>query len=59
MKKEALPIGIVSKARIDSDVSKCSDTKAEQHNILFKSITSQETTIEKHGKHQKSARLDF
>jgi hypothetical protein len=40
MKKEALPIGAVSKVRIDSDVSKCLATKAEQHNTLSVSITS-------------------
>jgi hypothetical protein len=49
------------KERIDSDVGKCLATKAEQHNILSKSITSQKTSlaIEKFGKRQKSARLDF
>jgi len=49
------------KQRIDSDVSKGSVTKAEQHNIISESITSQKTSlaIEKHGKCQKPARLDF
>jgi hypothetical protein len=49
------------KERFDSDVSKGSATKAEQHNILSKSITSLKTSliIEKHEKQQKSARLDF
>ena len=51
----------MSKVRIDSDVSKGSATKAEQHNILSESITSQKTSLatEKHGKRQKIARLDF
>jgi len=55
MKKEALPISTVSKVRIVSDVSKGSATKAEQHNILSESITSQKTSLatEKHGKRQK------
>jgi len=44
MKKEALPISTVSKVRIDSNVSKCSATKAEQYNILSESIKSQETS---------------
>jgi len=46
---------------INSDVSEGSATKAEQYNILFESITSQKTSlaIEKHGKRQKLARLDF
>ena len=49
------------KEKIDLDVSKGSATKAEQHNILSESITSQKTSlaIEKHGKCQKLARLDF
>jgi hypothetical protein len=49
------------KERFDSDVSKGSATKAEQHNILSESITSQKTSLvtEKHGKRQKSVRLDF
>jgi hypothetical protein len=36
-------------------------TKAEQHNILSKSITSSKTSLvtEKHWKWQKSVRLDF
>ena len=57
--KRGLLVGM--KERIDSDVSKGSATKAEQHNILSKSITSQETSlaIEKHGKRKKIARLDF
>ena len=61
MKKDALPIGAVSKVRIDSVATKCLATKAEQHNILSESITSQKTSlaIEKHGKRQKIARLDF
>jgi hypothetical protein len=33
------------KERIDLDVSKGSTTKAEQHNILFESITYQETSL--------------
>ena len=47
--------------RIDSDVSKGSATKAEQHNILSKSITSQKTSLatEKHEKRKKIARHDF
>jgi hypothetical protein len=50
-----------TKERIVSDVSKGSATKAEQHNILSESMTSQKTSLatEKHGKRQKSARLDF
>jgi hypothetical protein len=49
------------KERIDSDINKGLATKAEQHNILSESITSQKTSpaTEKHGKYQKSARLDF
>jgi hypothetical protein len=49
------------KERFDSDVSKGLATKAEQHNILSESITSLKTSLvtEKHGKRQKSARLDF
>jgi hypothetical protein len=49
------------KERFDSDVSKGLATKAEQHNILSESITSSKTSLvtEKHGKRQKSARLDF
>jgi hypothetical protein len=49
------------KERFDSDISKGSATKAEQHNILSESITSQKTSLvtEKHGKRQKSARLGF
>jgi hypothetical protein len=49
------------KERFNSDVSKGSATKAEQHNILFESIISQKTSFvtEKHGKRQKSVRLDF
>jgi hypothetical protein len=57
--KRGLLVGI--KERIDSDVSKGSATKAEQQNILSESITSQKISLatEKHGKRQKSARLDF
>jgi hypothetical protein len=40
MKNEVLPIGTASKGRVDSDVSECSATKAEQYNILSESITS-------------------
>jgi hypothetical protein len=49
------------KERFDSDVGKGSSTKAEQHNILFKSIISQKISLvtEKHEKQQKSTRLDF
>jgi hypothetical protein len=49
------------KERIDSDVSKGLATKAEQHNILSESITSQKTSLatEKHGQCSKLARLDF
>jgi hypothetical protein len=49
------------KEKFDSDVSKCSSTKAEQHNILSESITSQKISLitEKYGKRQKSARLNF
>jgi hypothetical protein len=49
------------KERFDSDVSKGLATKAEQHNILSESITSQKIilVIEKHEKRQKSTRLDF
>jgi hypothetical protein len=48
--KRGLLVGM--KERIDSDVSKGSATKAEQHNILFESITSQKTSLatEKHEK---------
>jgi len=61
MKKDALPIGAVSKVRINSIATKCSATKARQHNILSESITSQKTSlaIEKHGKHKKPAKIDF
>jgi hypothetical protein len=45
MKKDALPIGAVSKVRIDSVVTECSATKAKQHNILSESITSQKTSL--------------
>jgi len=41
--KRGLLVGM--KERIDSDVSKGSATKAEQHNILSKSITSQKTSL--------------
>jgi hypothetical protein len=43
------------KERFDSDISKGSATKGEQHNILSESITSQKTSLvtEKHGKRQK------
>jgi hypothetical protein len=60
-KKEASPISMLSKVKIDSDVSKYLATKAEQHNIPFESITSQETSVatEKHGKGKKPCRLDF
>ena len=53
--------GAVSKVRIDSVATKCLATKAEQHNILSESITSQKTSlaIEKHGKHKKPAKIDF
>jgi hypothetical protein len=49
------------KEKIDSNVSKGSATRAELNNILSESITSQKTSpaTEKHGKRQKSARLDF
>jgi hypothetical protein len=49
------------KERIDSDVSEGSATKAEQHNILSKSITPQRISlsIEKHKKRKKIARLNF
>jgi hypothetical protein len=49
------------KEKINSDVSKSSATKAEQHNIPFKSITSRETSLatKKHEKCKKIARLDF
>jgi len=49
------------KERINLVVSKGSATEAEQYNILSESITSRKTSlaIEKHGKHQKIARLDF
>jgi hypothetical protein len=48
--KRGLLVGM--KERIDLDISKGSATKAEQHNILSKSITSQKTslTTEKHEK---------
>ena len=51
----------MSKVKIDSAVSKGSATKAEQHNILYESITYQETSLatEKHEKHKKIARVDF
>jgi hypothetical protein len=57
--KIGLLVGI--KERFDSDVSKGSATKAEQHNILSESITSPKTSLvtKKHGKQQKSVRLDF
>jgi hypothetical protein len=57
--KRGLLVGM--KERFDSDVSKGSATKAEQHNIFSESITSQKTSlvIEKHKKQQKSARLTF
>jgi hypothetical protein len=57
--KRELLVGI--KERIDSNISKGSATKAEQHNICSESITSQKTSlaIEKHEKHQKLARLNF
>jgi hypothetical protein len=49
------------KERFDLDVNKGLATKVEQHNILSESITSQKTSlaIERHGKRQKSARLNF
>jgi hypothetical protein len=49
------------KQRIDLDPSKCSATKAEQHNIYSESITSRETSLatEKHEKHKKIVRFDF
>jgi hypothetical protein len=49
------------KERIDSDISKGLATKAKQHNILTKSITSQKTSLatEKYVKRKKPARLDF
>jgi hypothetical protein len=49
------------KERFDLDVSKGSATKVEQQNILSESITSHKTSLvtEKHGKRQKSTRLDF
>jgi hypothetical protein len=52
---------VAMKERFDSDVSKGSATKTEQHNILSESITSLKTSLvtEKHGKRQKSAILDF
>ena len=52
---------MLRKVKIDSVVSKGSATKAEQHNILFESITSQKINLatKKHGKNQKLARLDF
>ena len=57
--KRGLLVGM--KEIIDLDVSKGSATKAEQYNILSKSITCQKTSLatEKHGKCQKPARLDF
>jgi hypothetical protein len=57
--KRGLLVGM--KERFDSDVSKGLATKAEQHNILSESITSQKIilVIEKHEKRQKSTRLDF
>ena len=49
------------KETIDSDVSKCPAFKPEQHNIPSESITSQKgsVAVEKHGKCQRLARLDF
>jgi hypothetical protein len=57
--KRGLLVGV--KERNDSDVRKGSAIKAEQHNILSESITYQKTSlaIEKQGKRQKSARLNF
>jgi hypothetical protein len=57
--KRALLVGM--KERINLDISKGSAIKAEQHNILFESITYQETSFatEKHEKRKKIARLDF
>ena len=57
--KRELLVGM--KEGIDSDVSKGSAIKAEQHNILSESITYQETSLatEKHEKRTKIARLDF
>jgi hypothetical protein len=48
--KRGLLVGM--KERFDSDVSKASAIKAEQHNILSESITSQKISLvtEKHGK---------
>jgi hypothetical protein len=45
IKKEALPIGTMSKVRSYLDVSKGSATKAGQHNILSESITSQKQVL--------------
>jgi hypothetical protein len=49
------------KERFDSNISKGLATKAEQHNILSESIISHKTSLvtKKHGKRQKSTRLDF
>jgi hypothetical protein len=57
--KRGLLVGM--KERFDSDVSKGLATKAKQHNILSESIISQKISLvtKKHGKRQKSARLDF
>jgi hypothetical protein len=57
--KRGLLVGM--KERIDSNISKGSATKVEQHNILSESIISQKTSLatEKHEKYRKSARLDF
>ena len=53
--KRGLLVGM--KERIDLDVTKGLATKAKQHNILFESITYQETSlaIEKHEKRKKIA----
>lgn len=61
VRKNAMPIGIVSKGRIDSDISKCLAIKGGQHNILSESITYQETSLaaENMGKHKRLARLNF
>ena len=57
--KRGLLVGM--KERIDLDVTKGLATKAKQHNILFESITYQETSLatKKHEKRKKIARLDF
>ena len=49
------------KEKNDSDVSKCSAAKAEQHNIPSESVTSRETSLatEKHEKRKNPAGLDF